>query len=93
MKVRDAAIGESKFPVGKMVMIRKRTPGAGLPLSWYRDKVGTDLAVIISDNEPILSASRGNRRYKVLFVGDSTPQYAEERDLKKLPKKLLNLKN
>jgi hypothetical protein len=87
MKVREAYTGDPKFPAGTMIAVRKSTPGAGPVLSRYSKKVGTDLAIILSDSEPILSASRGNRRYKILFVGDSTPQFAEERDIKKLPKK------
>jgi hypothetical protein len=87
MKVRDGAFGAALYPVGAMVKLRKSPPGGGLPLKLYSQKIGTDLAVVISDNEPIVSSSRGNRRYKILFVGDSTPQLAEERDIKKLPKK------
>lgn len=87
MKVREAAFSDPKFPVGTMVMIRKTCPGEGYTLSRYRDRVGTALAVVLSDNEQIVSASRGCRRYKIVFVGDSTPQFAEERDIKKLPKK------
>jgi hypothetical protein len=87
MKVREAAFNDPKFPVGEMVMVRSSTPGEGYPLAKYRDCVGTSLAIVISDNEQIISASRGCRRYKIVFVGDSTPQFAEERDIKKLPKK------
>ena len=87
MKVREAYSGEAKFPVGTMIAVRKTTPGAGPVLARYSQKVGTDLAIILSDSEPVVSASRGNRRYRIHFVGDSTPQFAEERDIKKLPKK------
>ena len=87
MKVREAAFNDPKFPVGAMVMVRASCPGEGISLSKYRDRIGTSLAIVISDNEQIISASRGCRRYKIVFVGDSTPQFAEERDIKKLPKK------
>lgn len=87
MKVREAYTGDPKFPVGTMISVRKSTPGAGPVLARYSRKVGTDLAIVISSTEPVISAARGNRRYKILFVGDATPQFAEERDIKKLPKK------
>ena len=89
MKVREAAFNDPKFPVGEMVMVRSSCPGEGYPLAKYRDKVGTSLAAVISDDEQIISASRGCRRYKIVFVGDNAAQFAEERDIKKLPKKYL----
>ena len=89
MKVREAAFNDPKCPVGEMVMVRASCPGEGYPLAKYRDKVGTSLAVVISDDEQIISASRGCRRYKIVFVGDNAAQFAEERDIKKLPKKYL----
>lgn len=92
MKVRDAAFGIPKFAVGSMIMVRKSTPGGGATLEHHRYKVGTDLAIVISNDEPVVSACRGNRAYKIVFVGDSTAQFAEERDLRQLPKKLSNLK-
>ena len=88
MKVRESAFGEAKFSLGSMVQLRKSCPGGGVSLLRYSQRIGTDLAVVISNDEAIVSSAKGNRRYKILFVGDSTPQFAEERDIKKLPKKL-----
>ena len=87
-KVLEAAFDTPKFPAGSMIMIRKTCPSNdGRKLYRRKRDMGTDLAVVVSDSEPIVSASRGNRRYKILFVGDSAPLFAEERDIKKLSKK------
>jgi hypothetical protein len=88
-KVLDAKSAEPLYPVGSMATIRKSIsgPNAGqIRNAQFRAK--SDLVVILSADEPIKSASRGCKTYKVVFVGDSTPVIIEERDLKKVKKSL-----
>tara|TARA_Y100000034_G_scaffold125919_1_gene176373 strand:- start:335 stop:994 length:660 start_codon:yes stop_codon:yes gene_type:complete len=88
-KVLDAASGEPLYPVGSMVSIRKSLSGVnigGIRTAWRRAK--TDLVVVLSANEPIVSAAKGCKTYKVVFVGDSEPVTIEERDLKRMKKSL-----
>ena len=91
MKVLNGHYAEAKYPVGSMVHIRKTLSGPDAPrlrrqLDW--GKLKTDLAMVISTTEEIVSSCNGNKRYKIIIVGDATPIFAEERNLKKLSKKL-----
>ena len=89
MKVLNGHNAEAKYPVGSMVHIRKTLSGPDAPrLRRARRELKTDLAMVISTTEEIVSAANGNKRYKIVIVGESTPILAEERNLKKLSKKL-----
>ena len=71
MKVLSAWYAEPKYPSGTAVMAR-----AGQ--SWKLKAGG----VVISTDEPIVSASKGCKRYKVLPYGHPRPVLCEERELK-----------
>jgi len=88
-KVLDAEEAEPKFPVGSMVALRMNAnvswKGAGVRAHPGRM---SELAVVLSTDEPIVSASKGCKRYKIVFIGSSVPIFCEERDLKKMKKSL-----
>ena len=85
IKVLNGYEAEAKYPVGSMVHIRKTLSGPDARrLGWVK----SNLAMVISTTEEIVSSCNGNKRYKIVIVGDSTPVLAEERNLKKLSKKL-----
>ena len=89
MKVLNGHNAEAKYPVGSMVHIRKTLSGPDAArLRRQSRELKTDLAMVISTTEEIVSAANGNKRYKIVIVGDATPILAEERNLKKLSKKL-----
>lgn len=89
MKVLNGHEAEAKYPVGSMVHIRKTLTGPDAArLRRQRRELKTDLAMVISTTEEIVSSCNGNKRYKIIIVGDATPILAEERNLKKLSKKL-----
>ena len=88
-KVLDAAEAPPEFPVGSMVALRKNSrigwSGAAVRVGSGRSR-SSGLAVVLSTDEPIVSASKGCKRYKIVFVGDSEVLFCEERDLKKMKK-------
>ena len=93
MKIREADAPEAAFEVGAMVMLRKTIPGPdAYTLRRWRREHG-DLAIVISNTETIISASNGCRRYKLLLTGATEPVLCEERDIKKLPKKMRTPRN
>ena len=85
MKVLNGHETEAKYPVGSMVHIRKTLSGPDAP---RLRRARSNLAMVVSTTEEIVSSCNGNKRYKIVIVGDSTPVLAEERNLKKLSKKL-----
>lgn len=87
VKVLDAYKAKPKYPAGSMVQIRKSLSGPDSRLMRRKMfELETDLAIVVSTNETIVSACNGNKRYKIVFLGDAVPMFAEERDLKKMPK-------
>ena len=93
MKIREAASEDAAFDTGAMVMLRKTMPSPdGYALRRARRECG-GLAIVISNTETIISASNGCRRYKLLPVGATEPVLCEERDIKKLPKKMCHPHN
>ena len=88
-KVLDAKNAAPLYPVGSMATLRTNITGVnigGIRTAWRRAK--TDLVVVLSTDEPIKSAAKGCKTYKVVFVGDSEPVTIEERDLKRMKKSL-----
>jgi len=88
-KILDAKNAEPLYPVGSMAMVRTNISGVnvgGIRTAYRRAK--TDLVVVLSTDEPIKSAAKGCKTYKVVFVGDSEPVTIEERDLKRMKKSL-----
>mgnify|MGYP001183871022 FL=1 len=88
-KVLDAKNAAPLYPVGSMAMVRTNISGVnvgGIRTAYRRAK--TDLVVVLSTDEPIKSAAKGCKTYKVVFVGDSEPVTIEERDLKRMKKSL-----
>ena len=81
-KVLAAWDAAPKFAAGSMVQLRATTP-----TSRRRQPSGAHLrsnvvCVVISTSEPIISAAKGCKRYKVLPVGSAETFLVEERDLK-----------
>ena len=88
-KILDAKSGEPLFPVGSMATLRTSLSGVNtgqIRNAQFRAK--SDLVIILSTDEPIKSAAKGCKTYKVVFVGDSEPVTIEERDLKRMKKSL-----
>tara|TARA_R110002020_G_scaffold37239_1_gene112384 strand:+ start:355 stop:1146 length:792 start_codon:yes stop_codon:yes gene_type:complete len=80
MKVIAAAKAEARYPIGSSVVRRANAKAWGL-------KSG---GVVLSTNEPIVSATKGCKRYKVLPYGSATPVLCEERDIKQFKRKRAN---
>ena len=74
-----------QFPVGSLVTLRKN---AAKTFAWKLSKAGSEdiNALVLTTDEPILSAARGSKRYKLALVGSNEIVYAEQRDLKKIRK-------
>jgi hypothetical protein len=79
LKVIEAWKAAPKYPLGSAVAVRARAVTARLPHG----------GVVISTTEPIVSAAKGAKRYKVLPFGKAEAILCEERDLKvlRIPKK------
>jgi hypothetical protein len=85
-KVMDAFRAEPKFPVGSLATLRAAKSRSVGYMSNNRDMVsaGELNVLILTTNEPIVSAAVGAKRYKVMMVGGVDTFYCEERDLKKM---------
>jgi hypothetical protein len=81
-KVFAAITDDPKFPVGSIVQVRTNCSDPYVRHALANNKP----AVVISDNEPVISAARGAKRYKLLPVGASSMVVAEERWIKKAKK-------
>ena len=76
-KVIVATEAKPKFNAGSHVMLRS----GNVPMSWtLQGKVGV---VLKADAKPVTSAARGTKVYSVLFFGQTSPTFVEERWLKK----------
>ena len=73
----ESTLAEPKFNAGSHVAIRKT---ASIGLHSTRRTNGVVLKV---DAAPVTSAARGSKVYSVLFFGQATPTFVEERWLKK----------
>ena len=85
-KVLTAHNAVPKYPIGTLVDLRAQhsetnEDGTGV---YKRAPLGL---LILSTDEPILSAAVGAKRYKVVPLGNSEPFYIEERYLKKRKKR------
>ena len=81
-KVLAAWDAAPKFASGSMVQLRATTP-----ITRRRQPTGAHVrpnvvCIVISTSEPIISAAKGCKRYKVLPVGSAETFLVEERDLK-----------
>ena len=80
-KVFIAIESVPKYPVGSFVDVRSNCGD-------YRAKhaLSGQPAVVLSTNEPVTSAAKGAKRYKLLPIGSSKVVIAEERWIKKVKK-------
>lgn len=77
-KVIESTFSKPKFNPGSHVTLRANASTSGL---WsVRGKVGV---VIKPGAKPVRNAARGSKVYSVLFFGQATPTFVEERWLKK----------
>ena len=77
-KVIESTLSKPKFNPGSHVTLRANASTSGL---WsVRGKAGV---VIKPGAKPVTSAARGSKVYSVLFFGQATPTFVEERWLKK----------
>tara|TARA_B100001250_G_scaffold406158_1_gene424765 strand:+ start:3999 stop:4745 length:747 start_codon:yes stop_codon:yes gene_type:complete len=87
-KVLIAHKAEPKFDVGSLVDFRTSreatTTADGVGSVHKKAPLGL---LVLSNTEPILSACKGAKRYKVVCIGDSVPFWTEERFLKNRKKK------
>jgi hypothetical protein len=85
-KVMDAYRAEPRFPVGSLATLRAaKSRSVGYMTgkrNWVPD--GELNVLILTTNEPVVSAAKGAKRYKVMMVGGVDTFYCEERDLKKM---------
>ena len=85
-RVIESAQAEPKFNAGSHVMLRST---AHASVTFARGKHGTTSRkgkmgmVVKADAKPVSSPARGSKVYSVLFFGESTPAFVEERWLKK----------
>ena len=88
-RVIESAQAEPKFNAGSHVMLRSTAHSS---VTFYRsgsDNRGTTSRkgklgmVIKADAKPVSSPARGSKVYSVLFFGETTPAFVEERWLKK----------
>lgn len=85
MQVMENWRAKPQFPVGSLATLRKN---AAKTFAWKASRAGgQDINVLVlTTNEPILSAARGSKRYRVSLVGTTDVLFVEERDLKKMKK-------
>ena len=88
-KVMDAYRAEPKFPVGSLATLRAAKSRSVAYMVSGRDwlSLGEINVLILSTDEPIVSAAAGSKRYKCMIVGGTDTFFCEERDLKKMKRK------
>jgi hypothetical protein len=85
-KVIESTQAEPKFNAGSHVMLRST---AHTSVTFVRGKFGATSRkgklgmVLKADAKPVCNAARGSKVYSVLFFGETTPAFVEERWLKK----------
>ena len=78
-KVIESALSKPKFNPGSHVALRANAPW---PILSIRARGATGV-VLKADAKPVISAARHSKVYSVLFFGQTTPNFVEERWLKK----------
>ncbi len=85
-KVIESTQAEPKFSAGSHVMLRST---AHTSVTFVRGKFGATSRkgklgmVLKADAKPVCNAARGSKVYSVLFFGETSPAFVEERWLKK----------
>lgn len=82
-KVLEAYRQEPKFPVGSLATLRAKRSNGYLAENGYAPWEDVNV-MVLSTNEPIVSSSKGCKRYRCVMIGSSVTLYCEERDLKKM---------
>ncbi len=75
LKVLTAHKAEPKYPVGSTVVVR--ATATKFP-NIFKGKA----AAVLSTSEPIVNASKGCKRYKILLMGSMRPALVDEKDIK-----------
>ena len=75
LKVLNAHWAEPKYPVGSTVVVR--ATATKFP-NTFKGKA----AAVLSTTEPIVNASKGCKRYKILLMGSMRPALVDEKDIK-----------
>ena len=88
-KVMDAYRAEPKFPVGSLATLRAAKSRNIAYMANKRDWLGDKEinVLILTTDEPVVSAAAGAKRYKCMIVGGTDTFFCEERDLKKMKRK------
>ena len=81
-KVYEAHMTPAQFNTGAIVSLRA-THSQTSQDGYNVFKRAPNGVLVLSNSEPIISACKGAKRYKVVAIGDSEPFYIEERYLKK----------
>ena len=76
-KVIESTLSKAKFNPGSHVALR-----ANANVGWAIPRTSTGV-VLKADAKPVTSPARGSKVYSVLFFGQTTPNFVEERWLKK----------
>lgn len=91
LKIRDNYKEPLRFKIADCVQVRANNridvancdPG-GFPNRSACRKMSQKVGFVIqTDAKPVTRAAKGSRVYKVLFIGESSPIYAHESDLKR----------
>tara|TARA_Y100000593_G_C4302838_1_gene334263 strand:+ start:775 stop:1605 length:831 start_codon:yes stop_codon:yes gene_type:complete len=85
-KVLAAHHAAPKYQAGDLVQFRANAPSTARSLDGAYLKRGTAMMVVATDAEPITSAARGAKVYKLLPVGKATTLMVEERYIMKARK-------
>jgi hypothetical protein len=75
LKVLNAHQAEPKYPVGSTVVVR--ASATKFP-NTFKGKA----AAVLSTTDPIVNASKGCKRYKILLMGSMRPASVDEKDIK-----------
>jgi hypothetical protein len=79
-KVIESTLSKAKFAAGSHVALRANAPARGIGYALPRTATGV---VLKADAKPVTSPARGSKVYSVLFFGQTSPNFIEERWLKK----------
>jgi hypothetical protein len=83
-KVIESTLSEPKFKPGSHVALRANAGRLAVHGLLHRVRCrGTTGIVLKAGAKPVTSAARGSKVYSVLFFGQTTPHFIEERWLKK----------
>jgi hypothetical protein len=76
-RVIESTLSKPKFNPGSHVALR-----ANANVGWAIPRTSTGV-ILKADARPVTSPARGSKVYSVLFFGQTTPNFVEERWLKK----------